>query len=121
MSDDPAARIARAAAARLASDHPGLPAAVETQLARDPFGAPSERVIDPISLAGLLVSIAGLGWTIWRDLRADRAAANAPDRTAQLVAALRAAASADGLAAHDPARIETLIAAVAPEIIAADP
>ena len=72
MSDD-AAVVARAAAARLAeaAGMPDLPAAVEARIQAGGSGRP-DQYIDPataIALASLVVSAAGLAWTIHRDLR----------------------------------------------------
>jgi hypothetical protein len=67
---DPAAAAARSAATILAPDlGPNLPAEVEAALAvRDREQRP-DQYIDPISLAGLIVSIATLAWTIYNDQR----------------------------------------------------
>jgi hypothetical protein len=67
---DPAADAARSAAVILAPDlGPNLPAEVEAALAAR--GAPQrpDRYLDPVSLAGLIVAIATLAWTIYSDLR----------------------------------------------------
>ena len=71
--DTDVVRIARRAAARLAADiDPGLPDQVEQALAEDPLGHAPERVLDPISLGSLLVSLAsfvgvvGLAIDLWR-------------------------------------------------------
>jgi hypothetical protein len=68
--DDVAADAARAAARALASELGGqLPGDVEALLhAGD--DAPADRyVVDPISLAGLIVSVASFAWTVYRDLK----------------------------------------------------
>jgi hypothetical protein len=67
---DPAADAARAAAAVLARDlGPNLPAEVEIALAaRGDWQRPG-RYLDPVSLAGLIVAIATLAWTIYTDQR----------------------------------------------------
>jgi hypothetical protein len=67
---DPAADAARYAAAILAPDlDPNLPAEVEAALAaRDTRQLPP-RHTDPVSLANLIVSIATLAWTTYRDRR----------------------------------------------------
>lgn len=69
---NPVARAARAAAAILALDHsPSLPVEVEAVLAaRDSHQRP-DRFIDPVSLGSLIVSIATLAWTIYKDQRAE--------------------------------------------------
>jgi uncharacterized protein (UPF0264 family) len=68
----PVDRIARSAAARLAQDAnlPWLIPEVERQLAVGDSGQAAERY-EPItiSLAALVVSIAGLAWTVYTDLR----------------------------------------------------
>lgn len=67
---DPIADAARSAATILAPDlGPSLPAQVEAALiARDTQQRP-ERYLDPVSLAGLIVSIATLAWSIFNDQR----------------------------------------------------
>jgi len=72
--DDTVVRTARAAAQRLAVDlGDQLPGDVEAALhALD--GAPmAERYVDPISLAGLVVSVATFAWTVYRDLQNETA------------------------------------------------
>lgn len=69
-------QVARAAAARLATELPdGLVPSVEAELAS---GDETLRTFaDPgtvIALASLLVSAASLAWTIYRDLKSDSAA-----------------------------------------------
>ena len=68
----PADRIARSAAQRLAQDAdlPLLVPEVERHLQAGDGGQIAERY-EPITiaLAGLLVSVAGLAWTIYTDLR----------------------------------------------------
>ena len=67
---DPAADAARSAAAILAADlGPGLPTEVEAALAARGAGQRSDRFLDPVSLAGLIVAIATLAWTIYNDRR----------------------------------------------------
>jgi hypothetical protein len=65
---DPVELVARAAAVRLVDDNnPTLPADVERALAyRD---RPPDQFFDPISLGALIVSAAGLAWTVYKDLR----------------------------------------------------
>ena len=67
--------IARRSAARLVDIDPQMPQQVERALAEDPFAEPVERVIDPISLGTLIVTIASAGWTIYHDIKRDRATA----------------------------------------------
>lgn len=70
------ADIARRAAGRLApSLGEGLRDAVARELATDPLDNRPERLIDPVSLASLIVSLAAFGWTVYRDLKKDRDAA----------------------------------------------
>ena len=67
---DPAAQTARAAAAILAPTHgPALPTQVEAALAARDSGQRLDRYLDPVSLAGLIVAIATLAWTIYNDHR----------------------------------------------------
>lgn len=67
--------IVRAAARDLAPDlDPALPQYVETVLARRGEMRSSEAFMEPatgIALASLIVSVATLAWTVWRDLRQD--------------------------------------------------
>ncbi len=67
---DPTADAARSAAAILApSFGADLPVQVEAALAaRDPRRRP-DQYLDPVSLAGLIVAIATLAWTIYNDQR----------------------------------------------------
>jgi hypothetical protein len=83
-----AASIARLAAARLATTLGAeLPAQVERELDADPLDPP-KRLVDPISLASLLVSVATLAWTIWHDIKKDHAARSQTEQAAALGAAL---------------------------------
>jgi hypothetical protein len=67
---DPVEVAARAAAARLVDDTtPTLPADVERALALRDNRQNPDQYFDPISLGALIVSIAGLAWTIYKDLR----------------------------------------------------
>jgi hypothetical protein len=66
---DPAA-AARAAAAILAPDlGANLPAEVEIALAARGTEQRPEHYFDPVSLAGLIVAVATLAWTIYTDQR----------------------------------------------------
>jgi hypothetical protein len=81
---DPVATAARAAAGRLAGDYgPGLKADVEAALH---VGGSQRRdqYIDPVSVAGLIVSIADLAWGVYIRLR-DKAAKPAPEVVARTV------------------------------------
>ena len=79
MSDDTeVAAVARRAADRLAkSVDEGLRDDVERELAKDPLEAEARRILDPVSLGALIVSLASFGWTVYRDLKKDREAAKA--------------------------------------------
>jgi hypothetical protein len=71
---DPAADAARAAAAILAPDlGRNLPFEVKTALAAREAQQRPDRFLDPVSLAGLIVSIATLAWTIYNDQRSRHA------------------------------------------------
>jgi hypothetical protein len=68
--DEAAARAARGAARRLAGELGGqLPGDVEAALRARAHAPAREQYLDPISLASLVVSVAGLAWGIYRDLR----------------------------------------------------
>ncbi len=70
MTDDPAAAVARSAAAILAPDlGQHLPVEVEAALAARGGDQRPERFFDPVSLGALIVSIATLAWTIYNDQR----------------------------------------------------
>jgi hypothetical protein len=61
---------ARAAARRLEREgNSGLRAEVEAVLAARQTGFTPPRYADPVALAGLIVSIASLAWTVYTDLR----------------------------------------------------
>jgi hypothetical protein len=70
VTPDAIAAAARAAAARLATEHgPGLAADVEAALhTRDSDQRPGQY-LDPVSLGILIVAIATLAWTIYTDKR----------------------------------------------------
>jgi hypothetical protein len=68
--DDDAAETARAAAHQLAGELGGqLPGDVEAILRARDDAAIDRYVVDPISLASLIVSVANLAWTLYRDLK----------------------------------------------------
>ncbi|WP_328333359.1 hypothetical protein OHA70_16360 [Kribbella sp. NBC_00382] len=80
MTDDQQI-IARAAALRLAQEQalgPRLVTEVEQALAADGRSTSPDQYIDPVSIGALIVSIAGLGWTIYTDLRKKSVAPPAP-------------------------------------------
>ena len=82
---DPIGTTARAAAQRLeAEGRPGLVAEVEAALAARDSTAPPPQYVDPVSLAGLIVAIATLAWTVYTDLR-KRTAEPAPAVVARSV------------------------------------
>ena len=68
--DDVAADAARAAAQALAGELGSqLPDDVETIVRAREDATVDQYVLDPISLAGLIVSAASFAWTIYRDLK----------------------------------------------------
>jgi hypothetical protein len=75
------AQGARAAAGRLSGEFgPRLPVDVEAALhAPEAQGAPDQYFVDPISLGALLVSVAGLAWKIYQDIKAKSAKEPAHD------------------------------------------
>lgn len=108
-----AASIARHAAARLAATlGPDLPAQVERELNADPLDPP-KRVVDPISLASLLVSVASFAWTIWHDLKKDHATSSRGEQAEALAAALAQSAPP----ALPPAQRTLLVQVVAEETV----
>lgn len=63
-------RAARAAARRLADEiGPGLRTQVELALEASDADARPQQYADPVALGSLIVSAAGLAWTIYGDLR----------------------------------------------------
>jgi hypothetical protein len=118
MRSDPEAQIARRAAQHLAGEiDPTLPAQVEQELAKDPLEQRSER-FDPISLGGLIVSLAALGWTIYRDLKKDREAAQQAASAEHLADELREEAKANGwLAGFKPQQQALIIDGIAQAIV----
>ena len=67
---DPVADAARSAAAILTADlGTSLPAEVEAALAARDTGQRPDRYLDPVSLASLIVSVAGLAWQVYTDQR----------------------------------------------------
>ncbi|MBQ1023174.1 hypothetical protein [Micromonospora sp. C95] len=67
---DPIATAARATANRLAAP-PGsaLSAEVEAALHAQPSTSHPVQYVDPVSLGGLIVSVATFAWMVYRDLR----------------------------------------------------
>jgi hypothetical protein len=72
MDDDAVAAVARAAAQRLAPEYGSrLAADVEAALyTRGSSRGPEQY--DPVAIAGVIVAIATLAWTIYRDLRKEK-------------------------------------------------
>nr|WP_294508144.1 hypothetical protein [uncultured Rhodopila sp.] len=106
-------RIARHTAGRLAATlGPDLPAQVERELNADPLDPPI-RGVDPVSLASLLVSLASLAWTIWRDLRKDHATRSRGEQAETLAASLAQSAPP----ALPPARRTLVVRVVAEETV----
>jgi len=68
---DPVEEGARTAAGRLAGRH-GQQLALDVEAALGRRNEPQHRFVDPISLGGLIVSVATLAWTVYRDLKKDR-------------------------------------------------
>jgi hypothetical protein len=67
---DPVADAARSAAVILAVDlGPHLPVEVEAALAARGAQQRPDRFLDPVAIAGLIVAIATLAWTIYNDQR----------------------------------------------------
>lgn len=63
---DPAAIIACAVATRLSEEYgPNLAVDVEAEL----HSLRHSQYVDPVAIASLIVSVAGLGWTIYTDLK----------------------------------------------------
>ena len=70
--NDPVGIAARAAAQQLqagAEVGPGLVAEVEAVLATRESPSSPPQYADPVALAGLIVAIASLAWTVYTDLR----------------------------------------------------
>jgi hypothetical protein len=66
---DPVGEASRAAAEHLATEFgPGLVVDVEEALNTRKGSTSPDRFFDPISLGGLIVSVATLAWTVYRDL-----------------------------------------------------
>jgi hypothetical protein len=127
MNTDITSAIARRAAGRLADPFGHtIGDEVERELARDPLDRRPERILDPISLAALIVSLASFGWSVYRDIKKDRDAAKASraDMERRVAALLR---QQDSVAAGrlpsgmTEAQQAIVIDAVAVEIVAAAP
>lgn len=82
---DPVIAAARASAGRLAVDYgPGLYAEIEAALSARGSHTRREQYFDPVSVAGLIISIATLAWTVYADLR-KKTPNPSPDLVAQAV------------------------------------
>jgi hypothetical protein len=119
MRNDPETRIARRAAQRLASDiDPTLLEQVEQELAKDPLEQKDEKLVDPISLAALIVSLVSLGWTVHHDVKKDRREAEKAAETKRVADQLREEATANGwLAKFDPQRQALIIDGIAQAVV----
>jgi hypothetical protein len=113
MSDDVVSTAARAAAERLSPDlGPGLAAEVETALnAQQAPG--NDQYFDPVSLGSLIVSVVGLAWTIYTDLRKRKS----PDPEAGVAEAVRAELSERGQ--DDPATQDKITKVIVIEVVKA--
>ncbi len=119
--------IARRAAVRLADLNPSLPDLTDRAAARteerdaEREGEPRRmRGMDPgtgIAVAGLLVSLAQVGWQIYRDLKADRADRQRTVET--LVSRLRP--DLTGPSVLTPEQRDRLLRVLAEEIVATQP
>ena len=110
---DVVSTAARAAAERLSADlGPGLPAEVEAALHAQ--RAPGiDQYFDPVSLGSLIVSVVGLAWTIYQDLRKRKS----PDPEDGVTRAVRAELSERG---HDnPATQAKITKVIVVEVIKA--
>ena len=70
MMTDPITNVARATAERLTPEYgPALAAEVEAALRNAGKDKRPDQYFDPASLGSLIVTIATLAWTVYRDLR----------------------------------------------------
>lgn len=117
--------VARRSAARLVDIDPRLPDQVEQALAEDPLSRSADRIIDPISLGALVVSIVSLGWTVYHDIKKDRATARLDQagRTQRLTEQLQEAGPEIGPMPSDftPERRAQIISVIATEIVGSNP
>jgi hypothetical protein len=117
-------QIARRSAARLVGIDPGLPDQVEQALAEDQLSQPVERLIDPISLGALVVSIASLGWTVYHDIKKDHATTGLDQagKTRRLTEQLREAEQEIGPVPADltPGQRAQIMSVIAAEIVGSD-
>ena len=115
----------QAPAARLVDIDPSVTDRVEQALADDPLSRPAERILEPISLGALVVSIVSLGWTVYRDIKKDRATTrlDQAEKIRRLTKQLREAEQEDGREPADltPQQRTQIISVIAAEIVASDP
>jgi hypothetical protein len=112
---DPIDTAARAAAQRLGTHHdPQLVAEVEAALLKR--GAPTtvDQYLDPISLGGLIVSVATLAWTVYND-RSGRDSCPSEEEVARAVTAQLGRTTTLDLAQH-----EQLITVIVQQTLAAN-
>jgi hypothetical protein len=112
--NDVIATSARASALRLAAEFgPGLPADVEAALHARETVPRLEQYIDPVSLGGLIVSIATLAWTVYTGLRK-----TTPDPSSDVIArTVRVELRTRGDAAADAASQERMIEVIVNETL----
>jgi uncharacterized membrane protein YebE (DUF533 family) len=104
---DPIAVGAHAAAIRLTPEYgPGLAADVEDALDALGMEQRPERYLDPVSLGALIVSIAGLAWTIYTDQRKKTAEPSADVVARHVHAELR---QHSDTSQHDTERITEIV------------
>lgn len=73
--NDPVAAGARAAAERLSAAHgPRLIADVENELHHREGDRRPDQFVDPVALGSLIVAVATLAWTVYKDIRAQNPA-----------------------------------------------
>jgi hypothetical protein len=109
---DLVAAASRAVVEQLVESYgPEVPLEVETTLAKRRDGGRPEQYVDPVSLGGLVVSIATLAWTIYSDRRKEK---QQPD-VEELSRAVRERISAGG--PGDAALRERITAIVIAEIM----
>lgn len=110
--DEDVAEIARAAAERLAGevDEARLPVEVERRLQ----GGPPGQYVDPVSIAGLVVSIASLALAAYQELRrhTDRPSTEVIERRVRVEAI-----ETSGIAAITPAQRDRIVAVVVEETV----
>lgn len=107
---DPVAGNARAAAERLTSEiDPRLPADVERELHQPGTERASEQYIDVVSCASLVVSVATLAWTIYQDIRRQKAKPSSEVMARRIRVETRDAPTPDGVTPAQQDRIITVV------------